>query len=241
MRKYLIIVLVSLISGSAIDAQQIDPALTSAVIAQTVLLDDAYEKRDSTQKKIIDAELKVSAAMLMVHNLEKKVLDYMQNASSAVENLFQIKKAAELVGDKIPKQLKLMANAVPSNYEGTAVTALTSKTTTDVISEMVSLYNFMSDLVTNKTYSIGNKKNNNSDKKNINLLSAAERHYIANEVVGRLQKIYRKLWLLTWQIENLGWQDGLRNVDPKLWAQMNNGKTIADGLIKQWNKARPFK
>ena len=61
-------------------AQQVDPALTAAVVAQTEILDNIYSDRDKTQKKIIAAEAAVTVAMDRMHQVENKILDYLSNA-----------------------------------------------------------------------------------------------------------------------------------------------------------------
>lgn len=242
MKKILFIAIaMSLFFTKEVSAQQIDPGLAAVVEIQTETLKDAYKKRNSTQEMLIATQAGVAAAMKSIHDVENKVLEYMRNASAALDNIYQLKQAAELVGEKIPTQMKKMVTAVPKNWEGTAVTTLTSKTCASVATEMASLYGFMNELVTSSQYSLGSGKDANSGKKNINLLSAAERYYIANEVVYKLQTIYRKLWYITWQIENLDWSDALRNLDPATWAQLNSGKAVSQRLIKQWQKATPFK
>lgn len=240
--KYLgCLILFTVLGLTPVKAQQIDPTLAAAVIFQTEELKSAYKKRNKTQQALITTQGAVAVAMDRVHAVEATILEYMSNASSAMEDLYQLKKAAELVGVNIPAQMKKMVSAVPQNWEGTAVTALTSKTCTDVATEMASLYAFMANLVTNSKFTFNDGSKSTSTKKNVNLLSAAERYYIATEVVGKLQKIYRKLWLITWQIENLGWEDAWRNIDAKSWAQAQYGKSISERLVKQWQKAKPFK
>ena len=242
MKKLLLVLFtISIISPLSSLAQvQIDPTLTAAVILQTEELKSAANKRNKTQETLIATQAAVATAMDRVHAVEAKVLEYMSNASSAMDNLYQLKKAAELVSTNIPAQMTKMVKAIPKNYEGTAVTALTSRTCTDVVTEMTSLYAFMSDLVTNSKFTFNDGAGSSSNKKNVNLLSAAERYYIASEVVGKLQKIYRKLWLITWQIENLGWEDAWRNIDSKSWARAQYGKQISQRLIQQWQKAKAF-
>lgn len=220
-------------------AQQIDPVLTATVELQTLELQKVYKTRDKTQKEIIVAQTAVAEAINSVHNVEKQVLNYMGNASSAMDNLYQLKRAGELVTSKIPSQIKTMIKAVPANYQGTAVTTLTTNTANEVYAEMASLYSLMSQLVTSTKYSFDDSSSDSS-KKNVNLLSASERYYIANEVVSRLEKIYNRLWFVTWQVQNLGWEDAWRNIDSESWSKMNNGKAIADDLIRKWNNAKSF-
>lgn len=61
-------------------AQQIDPALTGAVAAQSVMLNQLFSKREKTQQKIIAAEAAVTVAMDRMHKVEDQMLDYLSNA-----------------------------------------------------------------------------------------------------------------------------------------------------------------
>ena len=84
-------------------AQQTDPTLTAAVILQTEELKSIQKKRKSTQEKIIAAETAVTLALDRVHNVENRMLEYLSNAQGAMQNLYQIKRAAELVATEIPR------------------------------------------------------------------------------------------------------------------------------------------
>ena len=221
-----------------VKAQQTDPTLTAAVILQTEELKSAYKKRNETQNKLIEAQAAVAGAMIEVHRVENTILEYMSNASSAMNDLYMLKRSAELVSVRIPEQLTKMAKAVPDNYKGTAITVLTSKTVTQVTSEMTYLYSFMSQLVTSSKYTLGDGKGDTSGKKNINLLSAAERYYIASEVTNRLEKIYRKLYNITYQIETLDWMDAWYNLDSSSWAKFQNGTSISESMMKQWDRLK---
>lgn len=74
-----------LAGGNALPAfaQQIDPALTGAVTAQTLELKSLHDKRRKTQEKII-AEAAVTVALDRVHSVEDKMLEYLSNAQGAV-------------------------------------------------------------------------------------------------------------------------------------------------------------
>lgn len=226
------------------DAQQTDPTLTATVVTQELSLKKAYEKREKTQNKILAAQATISLAMERVHSVEKTILDYMSNASAATQNLYQIKRAAELVAIKIPHQLQELTKAVKENPKGAAITGVISKTTADVSSEMLSLYGFMNTLVTSTSYGFkDDEKNDDSSsdsevvkKKRVNLLSAAERYYIASEVVGKLERINTKLFIITWQVKCYSWMDLWWRVDPKSYGMYFNGKAVADRLIRDWNR-----
>ena len=106
MKKGVVILAISLkllTNGLPCMAQQTDPTLTATVILQTEELKSIHKKRKTTQEKIIAAETAVTLALDRVHNVENKMLEYLSNAQGAMQNLYQIKRAAELVTVEIPK------------------------------------------------------------------------------------------------------------------------------------------
>ncbi len=215
-------------------AQQTDPTLTAAVILQTEELKSIHKKRKSTQEKIIAAETAVTLALDRVHNVENKMLDYLSNAQGAMQNLYQIKRAAELVATEIPKNCDLLRKSVPGHLKGTAIAVLVSDELTDAASQMAALYPFMKQLVTSGSYDVKNA-DGKTEKHKVNLLNSAERYYIANEVVTRLETINTDLWLLAWQVRTLSWNDLWFSLDPDGWASIMSGKAIAETLAWEWN------
>ncbi len=211
-------------------AQQTDPTLTAAVILQTEELKSIHKKRKSTQEKIIAAETAVTLALDRVHNVENKMLEYLSNAQGAMQNLYQIKRAAELVATEIPKNCDLLRKSVPGHLKGTAIAVLVSDELTDAASQMAALYPFMKQLVTSGSYDITNA-DGKTEKHKVNLLNSAERYYIANEVVTRLETINTDLWLLAWQVRTLSWNDLWFSLDPDGWASIMSGKAIAETLV----------
>jgi hypothetical protein len=133
--------------------------------------------------------------------------------------------------------MNLLRKSVPGHLKGTAITALVSDELTDAATQMASLYPFMKQLVTSGTYNedgFDDKGNATTTKKKVNLLSSAERYYIANEVVTRLESINTDLWLLAWQVRTLSWQDLWYGLDPEGWATVMSGKAIVESLIYEW-------
>jgi hypothetical protein len=231
-RKILCLLLV--VSGSVCCfAQQTDPGLTGAVAAQTKILKDLFKKREKTQQAIIASEASVFLAMERMHQLENKMLGYLQNAQGAMQNIYQIKRAAELVGVEIPKNMALLRKSIPSNLKGTAIAVLVSDELMDATTQMLSLYPFMKQLVTSGSYNVTNA-DGKTEKHKVNLLNSAERYYVANEIVTRLESINTDLWLLAWQIRTYSWNDLWFGLDPDGWATVMSGKAIVDGLILDW-------
>lgn len=226
-----------LTAPSGVHAQQVDPALVGAVGAQTAILQQIFKDREKTQKKIIAAEAVVSVALDRVHAVENKMLDYLSNAQGAMQNLYQLKRAAELVGVEIPKNMDLVRKSVPGHLKGTTIATLVSDELWDATEQMATLVPFMSQLVTSGSYNItgyNDKGQEQTKKQKVNLLDASERYYIANEVVTRLETINTDLWLLAWQIRTLSWQDLWYGLDPDGWASAMSGKAIVEGLIYDW-------
>ena len=202
--KRIILCLLLAVSGSVCGfAQQTDPTLTAAVATQTEILKKIFKTRDKTQKEIIATEVAVTAAMERMHQLEKKMLEYLQNAQGAMQNIYQIKRAAELVAVEIPNNMSLLRKSLPGHLKGTAIALMVSDELADATTQM--------------------------------MLNSAERYYIANEVVTRLETINTDLWLLAWQIRTLSWNDLWFGLDPEGWATVMSGKYIVEGLIWEWN------
>lgn len=215
-------------------AQQTDPTLTAAVMLQTEELKSIHKKRKSTQEKIIAAETAVTLALDRVHNVENRMLEYLSNAQGAMQNLYQIKRAAELVATEIPRNCDLLRKSVPGHLKGTAIAVLVSDELTDAATQMAALYPFMKQLVTSGSYDVTNA-DGKTEKHKVNLLNSAERYYIANEVVTRLETINTDLWLLAWQVRTLSWNDLWFSLDPDGWASVMSGKAIAETLVWEWN------
>lgn len=225
--------------GLPCPAQQTDPTLTATVLLQTSELKSIYKTRKTTQEKIIAAETAVTLALDRVHSVENKMLEYLSNAQGAMQNLYQIKRAAELVTTEIPKNTTLLKNSVKGNLKGTAIATLVADEITDAATQMAALYPFMQQLVTSGSYNVTNAEGN-TVKHKVNLLSSAERYYVANEVVSRLERINTDLFILAWQIRTLSWNDLWFSLDPEGWASVMSGMNIINGLVTDWNNIKYY-
>ena len=236
-KKLTLGVLVLCLAGGRIPAlaQQMDPALTAAVIAQTTELKNIHKKRKKTQEKIIAAEAAVTVALDRVHSVEEKMLNYLSNAQGAMQNLYQIKRAGELVAKEIPQNCNLLLKSVGSNLKGTAIAAMVSDELADAATQMAALYPFMKQLVTSGKYDVTGADGKN-EKHKVNLLNSSERYYIANEVVSRLEAINTDLFILAWQVRTLSWNDLWFSLDPEGWANVMSGKNIIGGIVAEWNQ-----
>ena len=233
MKRQLVCFISLLVVPNVCFAQQSDPVLTGAVAAQSAMLQKIFKDREKTQKKIIAAETAVAVAMDRMHKVEDQMLEYLQNAQGAMQNLYQIKRAAELVTTEIPQNMNLVRQSLPGHLKGTAIAMLVSDELTDAATQMASLYPFMKQLVTSGSYNVTGADGKN-EKHKINLLNSAERYYVANEVVTKLEDINTDLWLLAWQIRTMSWNDLWYGLDPDGWATVMSGKAIVESLIYEW-------
>lgn len=222
-----------LTSGLPLCAQQTDPTLTATVILQTEELKSIHKKRKKTHEQIIAAEAAVTVALDRVHAVENKMLEYLSNAQGAMQNLYQIKRTGELVLTEIPKNTALLKNSVKGNLKETAIALLVSDEISDAAAQMAALYPFMQQLVTSGTYNVTGD-DGKKEKHKVNLLNSAERYYIANEVVSRLEAINTDLFILAWQVRTLSWNDLWFSLDPEGWASVMSGKAIVNGLVNDW-------
>ena len=236
-KKLTLGVLAFCLAGGGIPAlaQQMDPALTATVIAQTAELKNIHKKRKKTQEKIIAAEAAVTVALDRVHSVEDKMLKYLSNAQGAMQNLYQIKRAGELVAKEIPQNCNLLLKSVGSNLKGTAIAAMVSDELADAATQMAALYPFMKQLVTSGSYDVAGA-DGKDEKHKVNLLNSSERYYIANEVVSRLEAINTDLFILAWQVRTLSWNDLWFSLDPEGWANVMSGKNIIGGIVAEWNQ-----
>lgn len=235
------LLLVLLLCHSKISAGvvQIDPALATAITTQMVTLSNIYSKRENTQNKIIAAEATVTLAMKRMHDVEDKVLSYMANVQGAFQNLYQIKRAGELVAKEIPENMNNVRQAIKAaGFQGTFMATTVGSELKSITMDMMSLYPFMSQLVTSGTYNTTdfNESGDVVQKRNkVNLLNAAERYYICNTVVDRLENINTSLYLLSWEIRTMRWRDLFFKLDPEGWASVMTAQNIVNGIIADWN------
>lgn len=207
----------------------------AAVLAQTAELKSIHKKRKKTQEQIIAAEAAVTVALDRVHSVENKMLEYLSNAQGAMQNLYQIKRAGELVAKEIPQNCNLLRKSIDGNLKGTAIAAIVSDELTDAATQMAALYPFMKQLVTSGSYDVAGA-DGKDEKHKVNLLNSSERYYIANEVVTRLETINTDLFLLAWQVRTLSWNDLWFSLDPEGWANVMSGKNIIGGIVAEWKQ-----
>ena len=218
---------------------QVDPALAGAITLQMNTLKKIYSKREKTQNKIIQAEAAVTLALDRMHKVEDKVLGYMANVQGAFQNLYQIKRAGELVVKEIPSNMNNVRRAINvGGFQGTFLATTVGTELSSMTMDMMSLYPFLKQLVTSGTYNTtdyDNQGNIVKKKNKVNLLNSAERYYICNTVLDKLENINTSLYLLAWEIQTMRWRDLFIKLDPEGWAAIMTSKNIVDGIVSDWN------
>ena len=206
-------------------AQQTDPALTAAVTGQTFTLKSLFDARKSTQQKILTATGIEEVQLKQLHDIEKKVLDYMANVSGLMQNLYQVKRTTELVTVEIPRNISAVSKATKGHLKGTGIALAVSDEIRSVYTEIGSLSALCTSLVKTKTVD-GNK---------VNLLNAAERYWLCEKIVSSLEDINSALYVLSWQIQYLSWEDLWRGLDPETWCNYMQGRWMAESCIRDWD------
>lgn len=217
---------------------KIDPALTAAVIIETDSLKSRYKQRINTQEGVIVAETAVTGALAAITDIETKTVDYMKNASDAVQNIKDIKKIFDVVSS-LPKDLNNLKKAIPDNPVGALVTAAVSKNTTEIYAEALSLHDFISQLVSSKDteyQTVDDSGKTVTKKKKVNLLNSAERFQILNEVYTRISNIKCKIQNMTLQLHFMGVKDVISTISPEGWAIIMDGKQNVQNTIALWDR-----
>ena len=149
----------------------------------------------------------------------------MANVSGLMQNLYQVKRTTELVTVEIPRNISAVSKACKGHLKGTAIALAVSDEIRSVYTEIGSLSALCTSLVKTKTVD-GNK---------VNLLNAAERYWLCEKIVTSLEDINTALYVLSWQIEYLSWEDLWRGLDPDTWANYMQGKWMAESCIRDWD------
>jgi hypothetical protein len=196
-----------------------DPALTSAVVIGGQSEQSVLKNINDNHDKIATWQTTISANLQVVKGYEEKMYDYLSNISSAVNNAFEIKQAAELTAEIITS-FKSCAVAASKHTQGVIYTSIVSKKTSKLTQEMTGIYSYISTLVLNKN----------------TLLNSAERTLILDTIIYKLRRIKSEIYLLQFQIENYTLADLPQVLFPEEYYMYISGKDIADKIIRNYSK-----
>ena len=142
-------IIVLLLIGNNIYAQQVDPVLAGAVTASGVAESVAINSTKNAQNKIATYQAAITVEMDRIRDYESKMYSYLQNASSAVKNALEIKQAGELTVE-IAKLFDGLRKSAVANPQGVLMLGIVSKEITKATSEMVGIYSYISTLSLSK-------------------------------------------------------------------------------------------
>lgn len=225
MRK---LIIAAILLAYPLGSLAIDPVLAGTVAIEIGLAEKQFDDRKKLQQSIRGTELAISAGLQMLHQTEEKIIDYMSNASSAVENLYQMKEIALLTAD-IGKQSKNILDAIKENPKGAVLASVGSKKIAEASEHIVQVNMTLMSLVKTGKFS-------NDRKSKVNMLSAAERAEILNKLTYELSSVKWKLWLFAAQVRYWGFGDLWRALDYSSWAKMVGMEANARYVVMRWNQ-----
>lgn len=211
----------------------VDPLTSGAIIEQTVQLESAYKKRANLRQQIIAAQTAISGGLAIIHTIENKTLDYMKNASGALQNMNQLKNIG-LYSVEIEEQLVGLAKDIPDNPKGAAITAICHKQAAKTYSDIAGLVSVVNSLV-KSTYSFSNESGDDG-KKHVNLLNSAERYQILMDVEHQMKQIIHNIKLIRYFVRSLDWMDLWKGLDRKSYIKAISIDMDIKFLLNKWNK-----
>jgi hypothetical protein len=214
-------------------AQQTDPVLTAAVEAQTLQLKDIFDHRKTTQEKILLATGIEDVQLQKLRAIQDSVLSYLSNASLLMKDAYQVRRAAELVTKEIPRNISSLSKAAKGHLKGTVIALAVSQEISNIYTETAGLSSLMASLVTSGSVEYTGLDGSRKRQK-VNLLNGAERYWICQTVLNKLEDINSSLYILAWQVKTLSWQDLWMGLDPDSWAVMMQTKWIGEDVISDW-------
>lgn len=192
---------------------KIDPALVTAIIAQTGTLSSELDRINVKQAAITAENMAIQLALDNIKGYEETMLDYLNKTHNFFQTAQQVINAVDKVS-AIIGELNNCKNAVIDHPEGAMVSAMVSDRYNKVILEATSLVGNVTTLV--KTG--GNNKN---------LLNSAERLQILYNIDAQLSSILSSIRRLRWDILCLKWSHIPAMVNPELFYQLMSAEDVA--------------
>lgn len=227
--KILILVCVCFCLSSYLHAQSIiggDPLVAGVLGSQLASQASFFKQRKAKQEEIISQELATNGFLSSMQQMQRKTLDYMQNANGLIKNLHQFKRIGVLVTE-IPESMNALVHAVPENWKG-ALMGVINDRFSESYAEMASLIPVVEKVCKGSSFG------DNVDDGSVNLLNSAERYQMLNSVVSRLDNINCELKSLERYIRTISLAKTLKNIAPDLVYQANKAQNIADQLKADW-------
>lgn len=224
-----------------------DPILTAEIALQTSTLkelqEQQYEALSATQK----AHIATSIAMTTLHDLEKKSYNYLYNAASGMQNLYQLVQIGEQVVDIVEIANDCLKEA-KKNPKSAVFAAIVSKKYFSAGTEIAALVSTIKEIALDgieftragwdeqATAFISGKYEPQGETKKHNLLNPVERLAVIHEVQNRLKNIYWDFVQLRYNIKYMNFWTFFRKVDFDSWYYITDGKRLAQDIVNSWSK-----
>ena len=205
-----------------------DAAVAAAITAQTVVLDQNYKARAKKQDATIAQELLIHQTLTDIHGVEKRTLEYMQNANGLIKNLYQFQRIATITAH-IPGRFQSLVEAVPENLKGACLTVINDRMA-ETYAEIAALVPVIEKVC--KGTSFGG-----DDADKVNLLNSAERFQMLNTVATRLERIDFEIGALERFMRDISVEKTVRNVSPDMMRAYEDGKSVAAEISASWKKS----
>ncbi len=224
-----------------------DPILTAEIALQTSTLKEIQQKQYEALSATQKAHIATSIAMTTLHDLEKKSYNYLYNAASGMQNLYQLIQIGEQVVS-IFKMGNECLKAAKENPKSAVFTAICTKEIFNASTEIAALVSTVKEIALDgieftragwdeqATAFISGKYTPQGETKKHNLLNPVERLSIINSVSMKLNHIYHHLSMLRYQLRYMNFWSMLQHVDEKTWFYLRDGKRLAQDIVNSWSK-----
>lgn len=177
----------------------IDPITSGLIGAQTSMLEEVYKKRIERQDILIVQETLIHQTLSGIHGLQKKTIEYLSNAQSAVRSLNQIVEIGRLATTDIPDNTLALLKEISTHPQKAALAGINGDLLQTVAAEAADLTPLIATLVTSTTAGINPDGSVDTGAK-VNLLNGAERLEVANSILRRLRMLNANLMVMRWQV-----------------------------------------
>lgn len=176
---------------------QVDPIQAAAIEVNALQISGAVNEATEEHEKITALNSAITVELEGIRHYEEQVYESLKDASNLLNDALEVKRAADLTS-QILSNLSKCTKAAVDHPEGAAVTALISSHYTRFYEEAMTVYGYISSIVTDPN----------------TLLNAAERTAILSRIVNQLAMMNRSALNLYCQIRSYRWIDLVRHVAP---------------------------
>lgn len=213
--KILIIASVMLLV-TRVDGQNIDPALTGAIIGAGVAENDRYNEIKSNQDAIQRAQTATILMVGKVNDIQTKIYDGLMQVSSVLKDAYHIKESLQCLNDILSYQKDMLAEA----KQNPLALVFALKIQDEMVTKAVSYYGNIQSFVL---------KSNTKDL----LMDAGERGKLLYQILLDLQTL-RALAAYSYYKVHLAVMQGVINSINPFRGYVDIDRKIVDDLLANW-------